>query len=290
MAFIFSGNFATHAALAGHQMGSRAAYAELFEALASILSEFPVVLRAARFIFLPGDNDPWISAYSGGSATLLPRHAIPAEFTASIRKAFTMANADVAATPAIGLSGDAVWTTNPSRISFLGTVQEIVIFRDDMLARIRRNCLRFPGNANASDLIRISSDLVDPKAAPSEKAVELGESNLTTKHTIVPSDKLSADITSSRKLVKTLLDQSYLSPFPLQKRPVLWEAAGALRLYPLPTALILVDPEAPSFGVTYEGCHVMNPGKLIDEGRRNSAKWMEYDTLTKRSQVLEIMV
>ena len=41
-------------------------------------------------------------------------------------------------------------------------------------------------------------------------------------------------------------------------RPVIWEYDQALRLFPLPTALILADKYLP-YDVTYEDCHVFNP-------------------------------
>ena len=98
----------------------------------------------------------------------------------------------------------------------------------------------------------------------------------------------SSDLQTARKLVKTILDQGYLSPFPPSDRPVLWDYAGALQLYPLPTALVLMDPEAPPFSVTYEGCHVMNPGPLTSRGRKGVAQWMEYDARTSRGKTREM--
>ena len=60
------------------------------------------------------------------------------------------------------------------------------------------------------------------------------------------------------QLVGTICDQSHLAPFPLSVRPVAWEYDQALRLFPLPTALILADKYLP-YDVTYEDCHVFNP-------------------------------
>lgn len=40
-------------------------------------------------------------------------------------------------------------------------------------------------------------------------------------------------------LVSTLLDQAHLCPLPPQVRPILWEYAHALRLYPMPSAVRL---------------------------------------------------
>ncbi len=40
---------------------------------------------------------------------------------------------------------------------------------------------------------------------------------------------------------------------------------------------VLVDTSAPPFCVTYEGCHVMNPGSLLVPGRTKVARWVEYE-------------
>ncbi|CRK17991.1 hypothetical protein BN1723_017602, partial [Verticillium longisporum] len=71
--------------------------------------------------------------------------------------------------------------------------------------------------------------------------------------------------------------QGYLAPFRHAIRPVHWDYAAALHLYPLPTALVLVDATAPPFAVTYEGCHVMNPASLLVPGKTRVARWVEYE-------------
>lgn len=65
--------------------------------------------------------------------------------------------------------------------------------------------------------------------------------------------------TCRSQLVSSLCDQAYLSPLPAHVQPVLWEHDHALRLFPLPDALILADRSA-RFTVKYEGCRVFNPG------------------------------
>jgi len=95
----------------------------------------------------------------------------------------------------------------------------------------------------------------------------------------------------ARKLTKTLLDQAHLSPFPLSTRPLLWDYGTSLHLHPLPTALVLADAEAGAFAVTYEGCHVLNAGRVVDEvvgggrGRGGVACWVEYDVKRGRGEV-----
>ncbi|EKD03887.1 epsilon DNA polymerase [Trichosporon asahii var. asahii CBS 8904] len=58
----------------------------------------------------------------------------------------------------------------------------------------------------------------------------------------------------------TILDQAHLSPLPESVRPTLWEFDHALRLYPMPTAVVLAD-KYERYELTYEGCHVFNPGR-----------------------------
>ncbi|KMU87339.1 Dpb2p [Coccidioides immitis H538.4] len=88
---------------------------------------------------------------------------------------------------------------------------------------------------------------------------------------------------AARKLVKSILDQGHLSPFPTTTRAVFWDHASALYLYPLPTCLILADTSTGPFSVTYEGCHVLNPGKFVTDSAPNKVTWAEYDISTCKS-------
>ena len=67
------------------------------------------------------------------------------------------------------------------------------------------------------------------------------------------------------QLVQTILDQTHLSPLPPSTRPTLWEYDHALRLYPMPTAIVLAD-KFERYELTYEGCHVFNPGRFVCGG------------------------
>jgi len=74
-----------------------------------------------------------------------------------------------------------------------------------------------------------------------------------------------------------------LTPFPLQQSPTYWSYDHTLRIYPLPTTLILSDTSGwGPFRVTYEGCNVINVGSLLKieaEGMRGryAASWWEWD-------------
>jgi len=65
-----------------------------------------------------------------------------------------------------------------------------------------------------------------------------------------------------RYLVQSIIDQGHLSPLTPSVQPRLSEYDHALRLYPMPTAVILAD-KYERYELTYEGCHVFNPGRFI---------------------------
>jgi len=55
------------------------------------------------------------------------------------------------------------------------------------------------------------------------------------------------------------------------------------------------DAEAPPFCVTYEGCHVVNPGAVlgcelpgVTRRRGGVARWVEYDFGRRRREVREL--
>ncbi|KAH9943488.1 epsilon DNA polymerase [Epithele typhae] len=65
-----------------------------------------------------------------------------------------------------------------------------------------------------------------------------------------------------RYLVQTVLDQSHLMPMMTSIQPTLADYDHSLRLYPLPTAVVLAD-KYDRYQMTYEGCHVFNPGRFV---------------------------
>ncbi|KJR81861.1 DNA polymerase epsilon subunit 2 [Sporothrix schenckii 1099-18] len=276
VAFVLTGNFVEHAVMAGGGSGGSIEYKEYFDALASALSDYPTLLQSSSFVFVPGDNDGWVSAFSGGAAVPLPRKPVPELFTSRVRRAFATANAEVVGASSNRVSGEAVWTTNPSRLSLFGPNHEIVLFRDDTSSRLRRTAVRLAKPA-APEVPEA------PEAAPAVASQDdmdvdgTAEAQAQAQSKPVSASGIPYDVQTARKLVKTILDQGYLAPFKQSLRPVHWDFASALHLYPLPTALVLVDTTAPPFCVTYEGCHVMNPSSLLVAGRRGAARWIEYE-------------
>lgn len=303
MTFVLCGDFSSKAAMAGAGTGS-IEYKELFNELAAVMSDFPNLLRNCTWIFVPGDNDAWASSFSAGASTVLPKEGIPDLFTSRVKRAFATARQE-AGVKKPEVEGEAIWTSNPTRLSFFGPAHEVVVFRDDIAGRMRRNAVRY-GQATRQQESQADSgiDVATPEggedstmsgALPSTETDTQEDTQMTD---AIPIENpptplgVSTDIYATqeaKRLILSLLPQSTLSPFPLTVRPTHWDyAPSALSLYPLPHTLIIADAEAPAFALTYEGCHVINPGRLVDGGaRRKKVQWVEYDVLTKRGMVKE---
>lgn len=305
LTIVMLGNFVSSAAMAGSLKGGDSIqYKEAFDGLASTLSEFPSLLATTTLVFVPGDNDPWASSFSAGAATLLPRQGIPELFTSRIRRAINNANSDAAHKKDVDTPGEVVFTSNPARLSVFGPVEEIVLFRDDITGRIRRNAVLFPKPEEDEDGMDAENDITaiqpDDDANMPDPDVEAAASHIPSAANVTSDTNSHLDKATlvGRRLTKLLLDQSHLAPFPTSIRPTLWDYSHSLGLYPLPTALVVCDAEAPAFVVTYEGCVVLNPGRIIgtDKGgnagqrRRGAgtARWIEYDLLRKRGEIKEV--
>ncbi|XP_075221460.1 DNA polymerase epsilon subunit 2 [Lycorma delicatula] len=87
--------------------------------LSEIIAQFPSLLTDTKFIFIPGANDSFLS-------NILPRPSLPK--TVIERFLRKVPNAE--------------FTTNPCRIRYCS--QEIVVMREDIIARLCRNSLHAP--------------------------------------------------------------------------------------------------------------------------------------------------
>ncbi|KAH7392292.1 DNA polymerase-like protein epsilon subunit B [Phaeosphaeria sp. MPI-PUGE-AT-0046c] len=279
LAIIFMGNFSSKASLAGVPGAGSIEYKEHFDALASVLADFQQLIAHTTLVFVPGDNDAWPSAFLAGAATPLPRKAVPPLFTNRVRRVVAEANREVwGAGKARGKEGEVIWTSNPSRLSWFGVKGEMAIIRDDLAGRLQRTSIRF--NKPEED---VDDDMpFAPSAQDNGDAQDAME--LDVPSAPAQPDALDHDTQIARSLTRTILSQSHLSPFPLSARPLHWDYAHSLNLYPLPTSLVLADAEAPAFVVKYCGCTVMNPGSLDESGGRGrtegKARWVEYDVRT----------
>jgi DNA polymerase epsilon subunit 2 len=275
LAIILIGNFSSKASLAGVPGAGSIEYKEHFDALASVLADFPQLIAHTTLVFVPGDNDAWPSAFLSGAATPLPRKPVPGLFTNRIRRVVAEANREVwGAGKAKGKEGEVIWTSNPSRLSWFGVKGEMAIIRDDLAGRLQRTSIRFP-KPDAED---VDDDMPFAPSAQNDESQDAMDLDVPTSHTSKPA-ALDQDTLTARSLTRTILSQSHLSPFPLSARPLHWDYAHTLNLYPLPTSVVLADSEAPPFVVKYCGCTVMNPGGLVEgvKGREGRARWVEYD-------------
>ncbi|KAF1816317.1 DNA polymeras-like protein epsilon subunit B [Eremomyces bilateralis CBS 781.70] len=285
LAIVLCGPFVSGAALSGAVGSGSIEYKEGFDQLAGLLSDFPGVLARTSLVFVPGDGDAWTSAFGGGTSVPVPRKGVPDLFTRRVKRAVADANREIwgatvgeASNKGKGAArskhGDVSWTSNPSRLAWFGCVGEMVVFRDDVLGRLRRLGIRLGGDEA-------------PDEEQNEDELESGSSQTvqsTSADDAAPN--IDPDVETARRLTKTLLDQGNLAPFPLEHRPVHWDYGQALSLYPLPSAVVLADSEAPAFSLNYMSCCVMNPGDIVEgQGSVRRAKWVEYDISQNRGAV-----
>ncbi|KAK8151063.1 DNA polymerase epsilon subunit B [Phyllosticta citrichinensis] len=303
LAMVFIGNFISTAAMAGVPGHGSIEYKEHFNALASVLSDYPQLIARTTLVFVPGDNDAWPSSFSSGAACPLPRKNVPDIFTSRIKRVVQEANREIGGSEK-RKEGEVIWTSNPSRLTWFGVQGEMVLFRDDVTSRLRRSAIRFKkpeeeedGEDEDMDLeeeaqrrrnsreATVASVLPEDDVAPADsmdvdQPPENESPSLThrpkSQQQPLPGSSLDSDTLLARALTRTIISQSHLSPFPLHVRPVHWDFAHTLGIYPLPTALLLADNDAPSFALKYMGCAVMNPGSIADGRKGERCRWVEY--------------
>mmetsp|Transcript_33 Transcript_33/g.115 ORF Transcript_33/g.115 Transcript_33/m.115 type:complete len:519 (-) Transcript_33:47-1603(-) len=119
---VFMGNFIS--APFGHGADDRRLYAENLTRLADLIAGYPSLANGSKFVFVPGLDDP------GGS--VLPRAPIPAVFTKALRA--QVRNVEFA--------------SNPCRLRFYS--QDIVLFRHDLVSKMRRHAVVPPTDAHGT--------------------------------------------------------------------------------------------------------------------------------------------
>ncbi|KAL2921465.1 DNA polymerase epsilon subunit B [Bienertia sinuspersici] len=122
--FILMGNFCSSPCnLSFHSFANLRSQ---FGKLGKMIAEYPRLQEHSRFLFVPSPDD-------AGPSSVLPRCALPKYLTEELQKEIP----------------NALFMSNPCRIKFYS--QEIVIFRRDLLHRMRRSCLITPSTAETSD-------------------------------------------------------------------------------------------------------------------------------------------
>lgn len=245
IAIVFMGSFTSvpvHASTSSRTVSYSSQYKNNFDTLASFLSNFENIVNDTTLIFVPGVNDPWSSLNGLGSAGLLPQRPIPSYFTKRMN----------------AVCKHIKWGSNPTRIAYLP--QEIVLFRDDLGARLKRHSVTFPmlEEERQQKLLDLEGQL---------KELDVNERTKEIDKLVRSENQLPIDVQQSRKYVKTLIDQGHLSPFLTNVRPIIWDLDYSLTLHPIPSTLIICDSTIPKFDVTYNGCKVINPGRFMVKRR-----------------------
>ncbi len=96
---------------------------ENFTNLGNLILGFPDIAKTSQFIFIPSSLDP-------GAANILPRPPISPLITRGVQDRIPGSH----------------FCSNPARIQFCS--REIVVFCEDLMSKLCRNCIRFPSNAN----------------------------------------------------------------------------------------------------------------------------------------------
>ncbi|KAL5530699.1 DPB2 [Sanghuangporus sanghuang] len=126
--FILCGNFTNRGIPQGNSREIQA-YQESFDRLADLIASYPVIARTTHFVFVPGPLD--ITANS-----ILPRRPLLSSFVGKLKSSLAKPH----------------FLSNPCRIKCFG--QEIVIYRDDMMARMLRNLVGVKPDIRNDDMKR----------------------------------------------------------------------------------------------------------------------------------------
>ena len=126
-AFVFMGNFTQEPPSGSGGLSTHAKnLKEHFRLLANMISEHQSLAESSKFIFLPGSNDP-------GFPNIFPRPALPNFIAEEMMKKLPVPE-------------NVHFVSNPCRIQYC--TQEIVLFREDIVTKMCRNCVYFPENGD----------------------------------------------------------------------------------------------------------------------------------------------
>jgi len=184
------------------------AYTEGFDKLAELLEEYPRLRQESRFVFIPGPGDPGLNA-------ALPRPGLQSSVIGSLLEKVPRAQ----------------FASNPAKIRYFS--QDLVFFRDDLQAKMRRNCLMPPDDDKL------------PEIAPGDEW---------------------ANRPVFKHLAATMVQQAHLCPLPITQSPIYWEYDHSLWLYPAPNCIFLGDRTEQQSLANFEETSLANPGCFSDDG------------------------
>lgn len=141
--FILIGSFTTKTLKSS---ASRTEIISAYNNLANVISSCPWLAQNAKFLFIPGPEDPIIN-------NVLPQRPIPDQFTKDLRKKVK----------------HITFASNPCRIRYFS--EEIVLFREDLLKRMQRHTVPIPKDDDASNKHLIDTILEQGHLLPLPLAV-----------------------------------------------------------------------------------------------------------------------
>lgn len=264
LALVFTGSFTSRPLTSTNStsdanLSNSELYKGNFDQFAKLLGEFPHIVQRCKIVLIPGDNDPWQSTYSLGSACLntFPQASIPKVFINRLEKLLPRGNLILA------------W--NPTRMSYLS--QELVILKDTLMSKFKRNDVMLP----VEELEQNGDDEMD----------ELNDKERIDRLIQNKDERIPNKTKQARKLVKTLLDQGTLQPFKKDLKVVNTQFEHCLRVEPLPNAIVINDSSFDNFEVVYQGCKVVNLALAIHEGSRK-LNYLEYWPSSKKFEFKDL--
>ncbi|CAK9437566.1 uncharacterized protein LODBEIA_P19440 [Lodderomyces beijingensis] len=261
LALVLTGSFTSRPLAATTTSATKISNSEFyksnFDQFANLLSNYPQVISTCKIVLVPGDNDPWQSANSLGSSCLnsFPQASIPRVFVNRLERLLPR--------------GNLVLAWNPTRINYLS--QEIVIFKDNLMNKFKRNDILFPQDA---ELLKDPTDEMSGKERI-DALIQRKEEHMSSK------------LKQARKLIKAILDQGTLQPFEKNLKVVDLQYDYCLRIEPSPNVIVLNDVSFDNFEVTYQGCRVVNIARAVHEGSRKF-NYMEYLPSSKKFEFKEL--
>ncbi|XP_074654952.1 DNA polymerase epsilon subunit 2-like [Tubulanus polymorphus] len=118
--FVFTGNFTSKPAGSSNHAKL---LKDCFKTFTKLILEFPSIIESSKFVFVPGPQDP-------GPSLIAPRPPIPCCITQEMTDKFP----------------NVFFASNPCRIQYC--TQEIVVYREDIVTKMCRNCVKFPKDAD----------------------------------------------------------------------------------------------------------------------------------------------
>lgn len=265
ISIVFNGPFISKAltvteGTSANQMTSTGLYKASFDNLSVILDNFKLICDNCKLIFIPGNEDPWLSMVTKNSNSIWPKMKIPSVFGSKLKR----------------IVKDVEFVSNPCRLTYLS--HDIAIMNDNIGESLRKNDFSYLCELNNEEI----ENAIKNNPSTSNNGDTLNLSNqlsfLQSQNTNLEIDKLALkenpDLIKFKKITKTILDQGIMSPFSSNIRTILPNYWPLLSLIPLPNCLIISDNSAPTLSTMYKGCFVSNVGKFLDNN--NNAHYLEY--------------